>query len=82
MLSQVPELPEQLAEQLVRTVGALRGMELKKVAVDRRDHRLGAAPCSRSASTPSTTRRSRATLGVVLKHQSDQERASGELRLN
>jgi MoxR-like ATPase len=81
LLSRVPELPEHLAEELVRIVGVLRGMALKKVpsvaetidwartvlalGLDTIDDELIAA-----------------TLGVVLKHQSDQVKASGELRLN
>ncbi len=31
LLSRVPELPEKLAEELVRIIGVLRGMQLKKV---------------------------------------------------
>ncbi len=31
LLSRVPELPEHLAEELVRIIGVLRGMQLKKV---------------------------------------------------
>jgi len=31
LLSRVPELPERLAEELVRIIGVLRGMQLKKV---------------------------------------------------
>ncbi|KRE28332.1 ATPase [Mycobacterium sp. Soil538] len=81
LLSRVPELPEHLAGELVRIVGVLRGMALKKVpsvaetidwartvlalGLDTIDDELIAA-----------------TLGVVLKHQSDQVKASGELRLN
>ena len=81
LLSRVPELPAHLADELVRIVGVLRGMALKKVpsvaetidwartvlalGLDTIDDELIAA-----------------TLGVVLKHQSDQVKASGELRLN
>ena len=81
LLSRVPELPEHLAGELVRIVGVLRGMALKKVpsvaetidwartvlalGLDTIDDELIAA-----------------TLGVVLKHQSDQVKAAGELRLN
>src|SRR5207244_11994751 len=31
LLSRVPELPEHLAEELVRIIGVLRGMQLKKL---------------------------------------------------
>jgi len=81
LLSRVPELPVHLAQELVRIVGVLRGMALKKVpsvaetidwartvlalGLDTIDDELIAA-----------------TLGVVLKHQSDQVKAAGELRLN
>jgi MoxR-like ATPase len=81
VLSRVPDLAPGLAEQLVRTVRALRALELKKspsisetldwaqtlleLGLDTLDE-----PAMRS------------TLGVVLKHASDQERAAAELRLN
>ncbi len=80
VLSQVPELDERVAEQLVAAVGRLRELELKKapsiaesvdwartlVALEIRD--LDAAAIDE-------------TLGVVLKHVSDTERAVRELRL-
>jgi MoxR-like ATPase len=81
VLSRVPDLAPGLAEQLVRTVRALRALELKKspsisetldwaqtlleLGLDTLDE-----PAMRS------------TLGVVLKHASDQDRAAAELRLN
>ncbi|RBY94734.1 MoxR family ATPase [Blastococcus sp. TBT05-19] len=81
VLSRVPDLAPGLADQLVRTVRALRGLELKKspsisetldwaqtlleLGLDTLDE-----PAMRS------------TLGVVLKHASDQTRAAAELRLN
>jgi MoxR-like ATPase len=81
VLSRVPDLAPGLAEQLVRTVRALRALELKKspsisetldwaqtlleLGLDTLDERVVAS-----------------TLGVVLKHASDQERAAAELRLN
>ena len=78
--SQVPELDDRVAEQLVATIGRLRELELKKapsiaesvdwartlIALEIRD--LDEAAID-------------ATLGVVLKHASDQERAVKELRL-
>ncbi len=78
--SQVPELDDRVAEQLVATIGRLRELELKKapsiaesvdwartlIALEIRD--LDDAAID-------------ATLGVVLKHVSDQERAVKELRL-
>jgi MoxR-like ATPase len=80
VLSQVPELETKIAEQLVATVGRLRELELKKapsiaesvdwartlIALEIRDLDDKAVDD---------------TLGVVLKHHSDQERAIRELRL-
>jgi MoxR-like ATPase len=80
VLSQVPDLEERVAGQLVSTVGRLRDLELKKapsiaesvdwartlIALEIRDLDDKAVDD---------------TLGVVLKHASDQERAIRELRL-
>ena len=80
VLSQVPELEAKVAEQLVATIGRLRELELKKapsiaesvdwartlIALEIRDLDDKAVDD---------------TLGVVLKHVSDQERAVRELRL-
>jgi MoxR-like ATPase len=81
VLSRVPELPESLAEALVRTVGVLRGLELRKYpsvaeTVDwaRTLLALGLDTLGDDAV--------RATLGVALKHQSDIVLAAAELRLN
>jgi MoxR-like ATPase len=81
VLSRVPDLAPGLAEQLVRTVRALRALELKKSpsiseTLDWAQTllELGLDTLDESAVT--------ATLGVVLKHASDQERAAAELRLN
>ena len=80
VLSQVPDLEERVAEQLVATVARLRDLELKKppsiaesvdwartlIALEIRDLDDKAVDD---------------TLGVVLKHASDHERAIRELRL-
>jgi MoxR-like ATPase len=80
VLSQVPDLEERVAEQLVTTVARLRDLELKKppsiaesvdwartlIALEIRDLDDKAVDD---------------TLGVVLKHASDHERAIRELRL-
>jgi MoxR-like ATPase len=81
LLSRVPELPEHLAEELVRIIGVLRGMQLKKLpsvaeTIDWARTLLALGLDTISDATIA------ATLGVVLKHQSDQVKASGELRLN
>ncbi|MGY1744995.1 AAA family ATPase [Blastococcus sp. SYSU D00695] len=81
VLSRVPDLAPGLAEQLVRTVRALRALELKKSpsiseTLDWAQTllELGLDTLDESAIGE--------TLGVVLKHASDQERAAAELRLN
>jgi MoxR-like ATPase len=81
VLSRVPELAPGLADQLVRTVRALRALELKKSpsiseTLDWAQTllALGLDTLDESAM--------RSTLGVVLKHASDQARAAAELRLN
>jgi MoxR-like ATPase len=81
VLSRVPDLAPGLAEQLVRTIRTLRAMELKKSpsiseTLDWAQTllELGLDTLDESAIGD--------TLGVVLKHASDQERAAAELRLN
>ncbi|SFE36914.1 AAA family ATPase [Blastococcus tunisiensis] len=81
VLSRVPDLAPGLAEQLVRTVRAMRALELKKSpsiseTLDWAQTllELGLDTLDESAV--------RSTLGVVLKHASDQDRAAAELRLN
>ena len=80
VLSRVPEVAEQLAEQLVRTVRALRSLELRKApsvaeSIDwaRTLIALGLDTLDEDAV--------RSTLGVVLKHHSDQTRALQQLKL-
>ncbi len=79
--AKVPDLGPQLAEQLVRTVRALRSLELKKSPsiAETLDwaHTLLALGLSTLDDAAV-----RSTLGVVLKHASDQERAATELRLS
>ncbi|MBA3339149.1 MAG: MoxR family ATPase [Geodermatophilaceae bacterium] len=79
--TRVPNLAPKLAEQLVRTIRALRALELKKPpsiaeTLDwaRTLLALGLSTLDEAAV--------KSTLGVVLKHASDQERAAAELRLN
>jgi MoxR-like ATPase len=81
VLSRVPDLAPALAEQLVRIVRAMRALELKKSpsiseTLDWAQTllELGLDTLDESAV--------RSTLGVVLKHASDQDRAAAELRLN
>jgi len=80
VLSRVPQIAEQLAEQLVRTVRALRSLELRKApsvaeTIDwaRTLLALGLTTLDEEAV--------RTTLGVVLKHHSDQTRSLQQLKL-
>jgi len=81
VLRRVPEVPEALAEQLVRTIRTLRAIELKKSpsiaeSIDwaRTLVALGVETLDEAAVGQ--------TLGVVLKHASDHARAVKELGLN
>jgi MoxR-like ATPase len=78
--SQVPELETKVAEQLVATVGRLRELELKKApsiaeSVDWARTLIALAIHDLDDKAVDDT------LGVVLKHVSDQDRAVRELRL-
>lgn len=80
LLSQVPELPEQLAARLVEVVARLRDLDLKKspsIAESVDWARTLIALQIGTLDDAAITR----TLGVVLKHASDQDRAIRELKL-
>ncbi|MDG3008540.1 MoxR family ATPase [Rhodococcus sp. D2-41] len=81
LLSRVPELPEALADQLVRVIRVLRGMQLKKVPSVSETIDWGRTLLALGLDTIDDDS-VRQTLGVILKHQSDQVRAAAELRLN
>ncbi len=81
LLSRVPELPERLAEELVRIIGVMRGMALKKLPSVAETIDWGRTLLALGLDTIDDEVIA-ATLGVVLKHQSDQIKAAGELRLN
>lgn len=81
LLSRVPELPERLAEELVRIIGVLRGMQLKKLPSVAETIDWGRTVLALGMDTIDDEVIA-ATLGVVLKHQSDQIKAAGELKLN
>ena len=81
LLSRVPELPEKLAEELVRIIGVLRAMQLKKLPSVAETIDWGRTVLALGMDTIDDEVIA-ATLGVVLKHQSDQIKAAGELRLN
>jgi MoxR-like ATPase len=81
VLARVPELPEQLAESLVRTARAMRAMELKKSpsiaeSIDWAHTLLALGLDTLDEAAVSST------LGVVLKHASDQDRARTQLKLS
>ncbi len=81
VLSRVPDLAPGLADQLVRTVRALRALELKKSPSISETLDWAQTLLELGLDTldePAV----RSTLGVVLKHASDQDRAAAELRLN
>jgi MoxR-like ATPase len=78
--SQVPDLEDKVAAQLVETVGRLRGLDLKKSpsiaeSVDWARTLLALEIGDLDDAAVSQT------LGVVLKHASDQDKAVRELRL-
>ncbi|CAN3129898.1 AAA family ATPase [Mycobacterium sp. smrl_JER01] len=81
LLSRVPELPERLAEELVRIIGVMRSMALKKLPSVAETIDWGRTLLALGLDTIDDEVIA-ATLGVVLKHQSDQVKAAGELRLN
>ncbi|GAA4560668.1 MoxR family ATPase [Pseudonocardia xishanensis] len=81
VLTRVPELPEALVDQLVRTVRVLRAMELRKVPSVAETIDWGRTLLALGMDTLDDDA-VRTTLGVVLKHQSDQVKATTELRLN
>ncbi|SEL66781.1 AAA family ATPase [Rhodococcus maanshanensis] len=81
LASRVPELPEAVAEQLVRTIRVLRGMQLKKLPSVAETIDWGRTLLALGMDTLDDDA-VRATMGVILKHQSDQVRAAAELRLN
>jgi MoxR-like ATPase len=81
LLSRVPDLPVHIAAELVRIIGVLRGMQLKKLPSVAETIDWGRTVLALGLDTIDDAMIA-ATLGVVLKHQSDQQRAAGELRLN
>ena len=81
VLTRVPEVPEKLAEQLVRTIRTLRALELKKApsiaeSIDWARTLVALNADDLDEETVAST------LGVVLKHASDHARAAKELGLS
>ena len=81
VLTRVPEVPEKLAEQLVRTIRTLRALELKKAPsiAESIDWARTLVALNADELDEATVA---STLGVVLKHASDQTRAAKELGLS
>jgi MoxR-like ATPase len=80
LASRVPELPEAMAEQMVRIVQVLRDMQLQKLPSVAETIDWGRTLLALGMDEVSDTA-VRSTLGVILKHRSDQDRAVAELRL-
>jgi MoxR-like ATPase len=81
LLSRVPELPDHIAQEMVRIIAVLRCMQLKKLPSVAETIDWGRTVLALGMDTIDDATIA-ATLGVVLKHQSDQQRATAELRLN
>lgn len=81
VLARVPQLPEALAEELVRIVTVLRGIALRKAPSVSETIDWGRTLLALGLDTVDDDT-VRATLGVVLKHQADAQKAVAELRLN
>jgi MoxR-like ATPase len=80
VVSQVPEVEEKLAGQIVEVVAKLRGMELRKAPSIAETIDWARTLVALGTGTLDAAAIDR-TLGVVLKHASDHERAVRELRL-
>ena len=81
VLTRVPELPEALVDALVRTVRVLRGLELRKSPSVAETIDWGRTLLALGMNTLDADA-VRATLGVVLKHRSDADKAVRELKLD
>ncbi|MDL5160023.1 AAA family ATPase [Actinomycetospora termitidis] len=79
--ARVPQLPEALAEELVRIVGVLRGLELRKApsVSETIDWARTVVALGLDTLDDDAVRQS---LNVVLKHRADLVKATSELRLN
>lgn len=79
LASRVPELPQAVAGRLVRIVHVLRGMQLKKLpsVAESIDWARTLLALGHTDLDDATVRE---TLGVVLKHRSDHQRALAELK--
>lgn len=80
VMSRVPEITEQLATELVRTIRAMRTMELRK-APSIAESIDWARAMQLLNVTELTEQVIDQTLGVIIKHQSDRNRVREQLRL-
>ena len=80
MVSQVPEVEEELAGQIVEVVAKMRKMELRKAPSIAETIDWARTLVALGTGTLDEAEIDR-TLGVVLKHASDHDRAIRELRL-
>jgi len=80
VLARVPELPEVLADQIVRLVRSIRAMELKKAPsiAETLDWARTLLHLGMTELDEETARR---TMTVLLKYQSDVEKVSGHLKI-
>jgi MoxR-like ATPase len=80
VLARVPELPEMLADQIVRLVRSIRAMELKKAPsiAETLDWARTLLHLGVTEMDEDTARR---TMTVLLKYQSDVEKVSGHLKI-
>jgi len=80
VLTRVPELPEMLADQIVRLVRSIRAMELKKAPsiAETLDWARTLLHLGVTEMDEDTARR---TLTVLLKYQSDVEKVAGHLKI-
>ncbi|WP_201931863.1 AAA family ATPase [Nocardioides donggukensis] len=81
LLARVPELPKQLAAEVVAVIARLRELDLKKSPsiAESVDWARTLLALEIGTLDPASIER---TLGVVLKHASDQDRAARELKLH
>jgi MoxR-like ATPase len=80
VLARVPELPEVLADQIVRLVRSIRAMELKK-APSIAETLDWARTLLHLGVTEMDEETARRTMTVLLKYQSDVEKVSGHLKI-
>jgi MoxR-like ATPase len=80
VLARVPELPEMLADQIVRLIRSIRAMELKK-APSIAETLDWARTLLHLGVTEMDEETARRTMTVVLKYQSDVEKVAGHLKI-